>query len=136
MDKQEFYHGAVILKLISECNIDGIKKIDGGYIVDNSAFIFIKYSTKSRTPWRFSFSNAEIKYIKSFQDRFKIFVVLICGGDGICAIKWKAADFLLGNIAGWISATRKFGQQYSVAGSKNKLKRKVSFREWPEIIKT
>jgi hypothetical protein len=135
IDKREFYHGVAIVRLLEDERCQNIKKRDFGYHVNDEIFIFPKYSTKSRSPWRFSFSKDDAERLNSLAGSFeKIVIVLICGGDGICTIDWREAADLLGNDAGWISAKRNFNEQYGVAGPLGKMNRKVSLREWPSII--
>lgn len=135
IDKQEFYHGAAVIKLLDDRRCERIKKNDLGYIVNNEALAFIKYSTKTRSPWRFIFSQEEIDKLISAGDLFnKIIIVFICGGDGICAVSWSKIVELLASEAGWISTRRNFNEQYAVAGSHGKMKGKIPLREWPSII--
>lgn len=135
IDKQEFYHGAAIICLLEDERCQKVQKHSLGYTVNDETFIFLKYATKSRSPWRFSFSRSEIESLNTISNSFKkIILVLICGGDGICSILWQEASELLGNDAGWISAKRDFNKQYGVAGSQRRLKGKVSLREWPSIV--
>jgi len=135
IDKREFYHGVAIIRLLEDERCQMVQKRDCGYDVNGEVFIFPKYSTKSRSPWRFSFSKDDAERLNSLARSFaKIVIVLVCGGDGICAIPWREAVDLLGNDAGWISAKRNFNEQYGVAGPRGKMKRKISLRDWPSII--
>ncbi len=135
IDKREFYHGVAIVRLLEDERCQRVQKRDCGYDVNGEVFIFPKYSTKSRSPWRFSFSKDDTEKLNSLASSFgKIVIVLVCGGDGICAVLWREAVNLLGNDAGWISAKRNFNEQYGVAGSQGKMKRKISLRDWPSII--
>lgn len=135
IDKQEFYHGAAIIKLLEDGRCTNIKKRDCGFVINNEIFIFLKYRTKSRSPWNFNFDSVDIERIRSCARNFrKIIIALICGGDGICPLLWQNAEKILGGKAGWISARRNFNQQYGVEGSECSLKGKVSLKEWPEIV--
>lgn len=135
IDKREFYHGVAIVRLLEDERCQRVRKRDFGYDVNGETLIFPKYSTKSRSPWRFSFSKDDAERLNSLASSFrKIVIVLVCGGDGICAIPWREAADLLGNEAGWVSAKRNFNEQYGVAGPRGKMNRKVSLRDWPSII--
>ena len=135
IDKQEFYHGVAIIRLLEDGHCQKVRKHDFGYTVNDEVFVFLKYSTKSRSPWRFTFRSDEVERLNSLASSFRrIALALICGGDGICAISWRKAVELLGNDAGWISARRNFNEQYGVAGPNGKLDGKISLREWPLII--
>jgi hypothetical protein len=135
IDKREFYHGVALIRLLEDARCQRVQKRDFGYDVNGKTFIFLKYSTKSRSPWRFSFSRDETERLNSRAGSFrKIVIVLVCGGDGICAITWREAAELLGNDAGWISARRNFNEQYGVAGPRGKLEGKVPLGQWPSIV--
>ncbi|MDP2167886.1 MAG: hypothetical protein Q8J64_06105 [Thermodesulfovibrionales bacterium] len=135
IDKQEFYHGAAIVRLLEYQDFKTIKKYDNGYLINEEAYIFFKYTTKNRSPWRFTLSQAEIERLNAVAEIYKKSIIaLICAGDGICAISWKDGNDILGDSAGWISARRNFNKYYSVAGSIGVLKRKVSSQQWPSII--
>lgn len=135
IDKQEFYHGVAIIRLLESAHCQTVHKHSLGYTVNNGTFVFLKYSTKSRSPWRFSFGREETERMNSLASSFrKIVIALVCGGDGICAITWREAAELLGNDAGWISARRNFNEQYGVAGPRGRLKGKVPLGQWPSIV--
>src|SRR3972149_3125279 len=115
--KQEFYHGVAIIRLLDDKRCKTVHKDELGYIVNDRVFVFVKYTTRTRPPWRFTFRQDEVEQLNSRATSFgDIVIVLVCGGDGICAVSWYNASRLLGNKAGWISAKRKFNEQYSVAG--------------------
>ncbi len=133
--KWEFYHGAVMIRLLEDKRCQTVRKDELGYIVNDRVFVFVKYTTKTRSPWRFTFGQSEIQQLDCRATSFRnIIIVLVCGGDGICAVSWCNAYRLLGNKAGWLSARRKFNEQYAVAGQAGQLHGKVSLSEWPLIV--
>lgn len=135
IDKQEFYHGSAIIRLLEDKRCHSIDKHEFGYIINNDIFVFLKYRTKSRSPWIFNFNNDEISRLNNQVSAFKrIIIVLICGGDGICAILWQDIEKMLGYKEGWITIKRKFSEQYGVYGSESELDGKVSHRQWPLIV--
>ncbi len=133
--KQEFYHGVAIIRLLESEHYQNVQKHNLGYTVNNETFVFLKYSTKARSPWRFTFSRDDTERLNSLANSFKrIVIALVCGGDGICPITYREATELLGNDGAWISARRNFNEQYGVAGPQGKLKNKVSLLQWPSIV--
>jgi len=135
IDKREFYHGAALICLLEDARCQQVRKHEFGYIVNDAAFVFLKYTTKPRSPWRFSFSVDEVQRLNLLASQFrKIIIAMVCGGDGICAVSWRDASNLLGNNTGWISARRKFKEQYAVAGQVGQLHGKVSLNEWPSVV--
>lgn len=134
IDKLDFYHGAALARAIDHDDCQSIRKLDSGYLVNDRTLAFIKYTTKGRSPWQFTFSNDEIVRIRHLPDGVKgVVLALVCGGDGICAIPAKMAIALLNGSAGSISVTRKFRGWYGVSGPVGRLVRKVALNQWPEI---
>jgi len=134
IEKREFYHGAALVRLLEDARCKRVGKHEFGYIVNDTTFVFLKYTTKSRSPWRFSFSIDEVRRLNLLASQFReIIISMVCGGDGVCAVSWRDASKLLGDKAGWICARRKFNEQYSVAGQAGPLPGKISLRTWPSI---
>jgi hypothetical protein len=106
-----------------------------GYVVNNDLFVMLKYTTKARSPWGFTFDQEDVerccKMIESYR---RVILGLICGGDGVCALDWRQAEGLLQRKPGRIAAGRMHNRRYEVWGSAGELKRKVSLRSWPSIL--
>lgn len=135
IDKQEFYWGAAIVRLLEHPQFSAIRKHEYGYVVNSSAFVFLKYSTKARSPWGFSFTADELPRLVSLASQYERIVLgLICGGDGICAVDWKRLNPLLGDKPGWISVRRNFNERYGVSGPAGGLDRKVPLQSWPLLL--
>ncbi|MCP4649613.1 MAG: hypothetical protein GY853_05980 [PVC group bacterium] len=135
IDKQEYYYGAGLIKLIDDPRFLTIKKNEDGYIVNDATFIYLKYRTKSMAPWSFTITKEEGQLLQKHRDKFTNVVIgLVCGGDGVCAVSFDLAKELLGGTEGSISVKRKFREQYSVKGPAQKMKGKVSPKEWQERV--
>ncbi|MFA5829617.1 MAG: hypothetical protein WC843_03930 [Candidatus Gracilibacteria bacterium] len=136
MDKSHYYHGAAVVSLLENENDFSIsKKGFLGYVVNDKIFIFLKYTTKARTPWRFTFDQEDIdRCLKMSSEYNDVAVGLICGGDGICGLKWNEVRCLLEDKPGWISAKRKHNESYGVAGSITELEKKVPVGRWSIFI--
>ena len=135
IDKQDFYWGAALIRLLDNPGCLALTKNQFGYLVNSSQLVLLKYSTKSRSPWQFTFGIDEIANLKKTSDRYSLVVIgLICGGDGVCAITWTQANFLLMGKSGAISVRRKFHEHYGVSGSAGELDHKISIRNWPAIL--
>jgi hypothetical protein len=135
IDKQEFYHGAAILRLLDDQRLTSLRKADGGYVVNGNVYLFVKYTTKQRSPWRYTISDAEVHRLDELLGRYAWMVVIfVNGGDGICAVSVKEMSDILGDQAGWVSVRRGFNEQYAVAGSIRELDRKIPHCRWPQIV--
>jgi hypothetical protein len=135
LERQEFYWGAAIIRLLDNPKCTSLSKSKGGYLVNSTQFFALKYSTKSRTPWHFTFGGDEINKLSETSGQQKSVVIgLVCGGDGVCAVTWKQAESLLNGKPGWISVRRNFHERYGVAGSAGELENKISIRDWPALL--
>lgn len=136
LDKTDYYHGAAIVRLLGDERCTSLhKKGLLGYVVNGDTFVLLKYTTKARSPWGFSFDQEDVDRCNKMASEHKQLVLgLICGGDGICALNWTQGKELLGNKAGRIVASRKHNHSYSVWGTVGELKRKVSISDWPRIF--
>jgi hypothetical protein len=135
IDKQEFYHGAALVRLLSHPLCRSVKKAGGGYIVNENVYLLIKYTTKHRSPWRFTFSQEDIRLVMTnLASPRRVVIVFVNGGDGISALTGLELSHILGDIPGWASMSRRFNKQYAVAGSKNLLQKKCSLSRWPDLV--
>ncbi|MDD4762007.1 MAG: hypothetical protein PHZ25_03235 [Candidatus Pacebacteria bacterium] len=135
LDKLEFYHGAALVRLMEHPQCRSVRKCGLGYVVNDEVYVLVKYTTKHRSPWRFSFDHDDLSGLKSDAQTWKTAVVaLVCGGDGVCALTMGQCDRLLGGGMGWISAKRGFNESYAVAGSADELEHKVPVMFWPLLV--
>jgi hypothetical protein len=135
IEKQEFYHGVAVLRAIQDSRHSSIVAYDLGYVVNEQCLFIVKYTTKTSSPWRFTFSADEFGRISGHLNSFsKIAVGLVCGDDGICGLDWSEAEQLLGMQPGWISVKRNFSGSYAVAGSGGSMKRRVPLKRWPSLL--
>src|SRR3990172_4926979 len=111
IDKQEYYHGAAIIRVLEDDRFTAISKHVCGYAVNDEVLIMLKYSTKSRSPWRFTFTLDEMVNIETLiKKNERIVIALVCGGDGICAIHAKELYSILGDNPGWLSVKRNYNE--------------------------
>lgn len=136
LEKSEYYHGAAIVRILEEKNCKSIHKLSNlGYIINNETFIFLKYRTKERTPWTFTFDQEDVDRCSNMAEQYKnVILGLICGGDGICGLNWKDGKDLLAGKPGHITTARKHNHSYSVWGTEGELKGKISANTWPALI--
>lgn len=135
LDKQAFYHGTVIQSILDTGAERHFRKEQGLYFIDRSACLLIKYTTKARSPWRFTLSESELRVLTDFRKQVAIVVIaLVCGGDGICALEWDEVERLVPESGGWISCKRRHNTAYGVAGQLGSLNRKVPLNRIREIF--
>lgn len=136
LDKSEYYHGAALIRLMEDERCRAVKKRAFlGYVANDEVFVFLKYTTKERSPWGFTFDQEDVDRCFKMASEYQALVLgLICGGDGVCGVSWREANELLGGKAGRIVAGRKHNHSYSVWGTAGELKRKVSVSRWPSLV--
>lgn len=124
-----------MIRVLEDARFVSIKKHALGYIINDEVIVLLKYSTKNRTPWRFSFTLDEMISIETFRkENAKIVIAVVCGGDGVCAIHTEELHSIMGDNPDWMSVRRNFNEQYCVAGPKGMLERKIAFHRWPSIV--
>jgi hypothetical protein len=135
IEKLEFYHGAALVRVIEDPRCETIVKHAWGYRVNKDRILAIKYSTKARSPWAFTFSGEDVSRFEAASAEFgECAIALVCGGDGICALSWPMCASLLGGSPGRIAAKRGFAGCYAVSGPAGELKGKVAMNRWPAIL--
>jgi hypothetical protein len=133
IEKQEFYHGAAVLRIINDPRTSSLRPHLGGYLVNEGIFALVKFSTKATTPWRFTFTRAEIATITSEANARFVTIAFVCGGDGICAVRWPELESLIDDRL-WISCSRPFKKRYSVSGPLGDLAGRVPHHRWPGAL--
>ena len=87
----EFFNGVVLNKLIRKgkpVSVDIFPcSSQNSFILNGDVGLYIKYSKKLTTPWRFSFSKLHQDELKIMSELCKkCFLMLVCNKDGIACI--------------------------------------------------
>lgn len=138
----EFYHGAALARLIHATQPVSVEiyptKSNSSYVVNNRIGVFIKYSSKRMSPWRFSFHKEHQDEILEMKNKLdEVFVVLVCQDDGIATLNFDELKHVLNDDheqTEWISASRKPREKYTIKGSDGKLKCKIGDNEFPKKV--
>lgn len=139
----EFFHGLVFARILHgtqrPLSIRSFKTdSNASYIVNDKIGLYIKYSSKRMTPWRFTFKREhqeEIELIK--KDLKEVFLILVCNDDGIVCLSHSELKQILDDQIDdieWISATRNKHEMYAVKGSNGELGFKIGPNDFPEKI--
>ena len=90
----EFFHGLVFARILHgsqrPISIETYPtSSNSSYIVNGNVGLYIKYSSKRMTPWRFSFKKEHQDEMTSMQEKLKdVFLVLVCNDDGIVCLSY------------------------------------------------
>lgn len=136
----EFYHGLVFARILHgtqrPLSLRPFQSLsNASYVVNDTVGIYIKYSSKRMTPWRFTFTQEHQKEIDQLKASFsEVFLVLVCSDDGVVCLNFGELKRLLDNQHDpieWISATRHKRKMYTVKGSDGELDFKIGQSEFP-----
>lgn len=143
INKFEFYHGSVLTELLHGSKKPvSIKlyptKSNASYTLNNKIGMYIKHSTKRLSPWRFSFAKEHQDEILEMKNSLgEVFLVLVCGTDGVVAISFNELKMVLNEIhepVEWISASRTKNKEYTIKGTDGSLGHKISRKDFPRKI--
>lgn len=138
----EFFNGVVLNKLIRKgkpVSVDIFPcSSQNSFILNGDVGLYIKYSKKLTTPWRFSFSKLHQDELKIMSELCKkCFLILVCNKDGIACIGYKDLKKILDDNheeVEWISASRLARESYAIKGSDGKLKFKINLNDFPKNV--
>src|SRR5690349_15681151 len=88
--KQEFYEGAALHLLARSGEITGLRYEAPFFVLNNRILAHLKYSTRGRSPWGFTFTPDEQVLLCSRSARSSIVIALICGSDGVAALSYDS----------------------------------------------
>ncbi|BAV32581.1 hypothetical protein SCL_0259 [Sulfuricaulis limicola] len=134
--KQEFYEGAALHLLARTGEIMSIQYEPPFFFLNNQLLVHLKYSTRGRSPWGFSFTADEQLLLRARASEFKTVIGLICGADGVAAFTYD--DYL--KVAAprkstiHVACYRLHGEHYEVNGPDGKLDGKVAPSDWKRIL--
>lgn len=127
--ERNLYHGIVLSRLVRFRTEGALVRSEetfarSAYLVDGEHLLLVKYSTKRMSPWPFVFTGDQVAEIHDLDlERHDLWLVLVCGMDGIATLRWgEAEDCLVGyNADGGFSlhVARRRGSSYRVSGSRN-----------------
>src|SRR5262245_47555840 len=117
--KQEFYEGAALHRLARTGAIPGIRYDPPFFSLDDRVLVLLKYSTRTRRPWAFTFTPDEQTLLQARAvEQRPIVIALVCGGDGIAAIRYDAYLTIAAQriTALRVSCRRLHGKHYAIKG--------------------
>jgi hypothetical protein len=134
--KQEFYEGAALHLLARTGAIMSIRYEAPFFLLNDSLLVLLKYSTKSRSPWGFTFAKDEQEVLQRKASQLKIVLGLVCGADGVVACSYDAYRSLAAprKSAVHIACYRQHGKHYEVSGPDGSLDGKVAPSNWLRIL--
>src|SRR5260370_10652090 len=134
--KQEFYEGAALHLLARSGMIASIQYQAPFFLLNGHLVVLLKFSTRGRSPWGFTFTPEEQEYLKAVDSRSRIVIGLVCGADGVAAFSYDAYLRIATprKSAVHVSCYRQHGEHYEVNRPDGRLERKVAPSDWRRIL--
>ena len=139
----EFFHGVVFARILHGVNLPvNIKSYptpdNASYIINDTVGVYIKYSSKRMSPWRFSFQKEHQEEILEMKNKFgEVYTILVCNDDGIVCLSFDELKEVLDakhDLVEWISVARSPREKYEVKGHDGRLRLKIGNSDFPEKI--
>ena len=134
IDKQAYYRGAAIFHLVDDERMETVVRVRPGFLINDEVFVLIKYTAKLSTPWQFTFSPTERDSIDKQHRDYLVVLALVCGDDGICAVRWDDVASIVDNPATWIAVHRKVNKRYKITGNGGEMQGRVPRNHWPGVV--
>lgn len=134
--KQEFYEGAALHLLIRGGRVASVRYKPPFFTLNDQVVVLIKYSTKGRSPWGFTFTVQERRTLMERASSGSLYVALVCGADGVVALNYEGFRSLIPPLenAVRIACFRDHREHYRVCGPVGTLDRKVSRTRWQKLL--
>jgi hypothetical protein len=134
--KQEFYEGAALHLLARTGRITGIRYEPPFFLLNDHLLVYLKYSTRGRSPWGFTFTTDEQGVLQRRASQLKIVIGLVCGADGVVGVSYDAYRSVAAprKSALHIACYRRHREHYEVNGPDGTVNGKVAPSDWLRIL--
>jgi hypothetical protein len=134
--KQEFYEGAALHLIARTGQITSVRYEAPFFLLNDRLWVLLKYCTRGRSPWGFTFTAAEQMLLQTRACELKTAIGLVCGADGVAAISYQSYSSIATQRtdAIHVACYRQHGEHYEVNGPDGTLQRKVSPSSWQRIL--
>jgi hypothetical protein len=134
--KQAFYEGAALHIVARAGGVTNIKYDAPFFLLNDRLLVFLKYCTKGRSPWGFTFTPSEQIILAERNAKSEIIIGLVCGADGVAAISYNSYLKLAQPQASalHIACYRQHNEHYEIKGPSGVLSNKVLPSRWQRIL--
>jgi hypothetical protein len=133
--KQDFYEGAALNVLARTNQVKSIRYDAPLYVINGRVLVLLKYCTKVRSPWGFTFTPDEQLTLQK-AGKQDLAIGLICGSDGIAAVSYSSYLTVAAPrpSAIHLACYRDYWEHYEISGPDGTLDRKVSPSSWQRLL--
>src|SRR5262245_49032241 len=114
LKKQEFYEGAALHLLVRSGRIERLTYSQPFFHLNEDCAVLLKYSTKGRSPWAFTFMPDEQAALVQMAAKKRTVVALVCGSDGVASFSFEELQTISNplRVAFHVACYRQHGQHY------------------------
>jgi hypothetical protein len=133
---QDYYEGAALYILAKTGMIKSIKWVSPFFVMNEKIWVLLKYATKNRSPWQFTFSAEEQDNLYQRARQAKTRIGLVCGKDGIVTLSYASYHSIanLKPLPVSIGCFRDHGEHYEIRGPDGIHSRKIAPSSWTKIL--
>jgi hypothetical protein len=137
IQKQDFYEGAALYILLRSGDVRTIRHDAPYFIINDKTLVYIKYSTRKRSPWAFSVAPEEQLSLQSAAKEAPLFLGLVCGDDGVAALAFQhyMAVAAPRPTSAHLACYRNHGEHYEIRGPDGRLPHKIAPSEWQRLAR-
>lgn len=134
--KQEFYEGAALHLVARAGRVTSLRYEAPFFLLNERLSVLLKYSTRGRSPWGFTFTADEQTLLQARADKFETAIALICGADGVasCSYQLYSSVAVPRSAPVHVACYRRRGEHYELSGPDGTLKRKIAPSNWQKIL--
>ena len=135
--KQEFYEGAAIHLLARSGDVTSIRYDAPFFLFNDELLVLLKYSTRGRSPWGFTFTPDEQIVLQNKASRWNVVIALVCGSNGVAAFDYVAFRGVASprGTAIHVACYRQYREHYEVNGPDGTLNEKIPPSNWLRILR-
>jgi hypothetical protein len=135
IQKQAFYEGAA-LHMVTRARGMSIRYEAPFFLLDDRLHVFLKYSTKGRSPWGFTFTSSEQIMLANRGAESSLVIGLICGSDGVATLAYDDYRRIAArqNSPVHVACYRQHNEHYEISGPNGVLNTKVPPSMWRRIL--
>ncbi|SFV07297.1 hypothetical protein [Alicyclobacillus macrosporangiidus] len=135
------YHGRALMQIIRSDEFTSINRYDtsirSAYVINHNTGLYVKYTTRENSPWRFSFSADEWSRLTPFASRYpRMFMLFVCGYSKFCVLdcsQFISVTSLTGESC-WTEISREPGTFFRVRGNVGVLDGSVPPSAYPRRV--
>jgi hypothetical protein len=138
------YDGIVLRRLAKygeSFQISDLRDKAGHFCLNGDAFLLVKYSSRNRSPWRFTFKPDDLETLLNDHNQGGLFgdsyVCLVCGFNSLCVLRedeWSAVLDLKKNGQQTMVVRRRPRSSFAVSGSSGDLDQNIPASRFPELV--